>query len=190
MKFGKNMSKIGEKSIKIQSGVEVSLDKYRVTVKGPQGTLSFPYPDTLDIKKEDDTVVLKRLNEDKKTKSKHGLIRQLIANALTGVVTPWIRRLEVVGTGFNVKPQGEDLILKVGYSHPVVFKKVEGIKFQVEGNNKIIVSGADRQLVGQTAYQIKLVKKPDPYKGKGVRYEGEQLHLKPGKKVKAAGAAA
>ncbi len=100
---------------------------------------------------------------------------------------PWQKRLEVVGTGYNVKLQGEDLVFKLGYSHPVVFKKVTGIKFQVEGNNKVIIEGVDKQLVGQIAYQIKMLKKPDVYKGKGIRYEGEKLRIKPGKKAKAAG---
>src|SRR3989344_5586731 len=127
--------------------------------------------------------------ELKKVKALHGLYRTLISNAMQGVVTPWQKRLEIVGTGYNAKMQGEDLALKVGYSHPIVFKKVTGIKFQVDGNNIIIISGVDKQLVGQVAHQIKTNKKPDPYKGKGIRYEGERLKLKPGKKAKTAGAA-
>lgn len=114
----------------------------------------------------------------------------MINNAIVGVEKPWQKRLEVVGTGFNVKVQGNDIVFKVGYSHPVVFKSVSGVTLQVEGNNKVIISGADKQLVGQVAFQIKCIRKPDVYKGKGIRYEGEVLRIKPGKKAKAAGAAA
>ena len=141
------------------------------------------------IKKENGLSV-KRSNEEKKTKSIHGLYRQLINNAVLGVQKLWEKRLKIVGTGYTVKLDKDDLVFKIGYSHPVIFKKVPGIKFQVEGNNKAVVLGSDKQLVGQVAYQIKILKKPDVYKGKGIQYEGEKLRIKPGKKVKAAGAAA
>jgi large subunit ribosomal protein L6 len=109
----------------------------------------------------------------------------LVYNAVVGVEKQWTKALEVVGTGYNVKQQGEDVVFKVGYSHPVTFKKQEGVSYKVEGNNKVVVSGIDKQLVGQVAYQMKLVRKPDAYKAKGVRYEGEVIKTKPGKKAKA-----
>jgi large subunit ribosomal protein L6 len=137
---------------------------------------------------ENNELIIKRSNEEKKTKSLHGLYRQLVYNGVSGVEKLWEKRLEVVGTGYNVKLQGEDLVFKLGYSHPVVFKKTPGVSYQVDGNTKVIVSGVDKQLVGQIAHKIILLKKPDVYKGKGIRYEGEKLRIKPGKKAKAAGA--
>lgn len=184
------MSKIGQKSIMVPAGVTVDVVGQLVKVKGPAGEMSVEVPVTLSIEKIEGGYALKRKQEDKKTKSAHGLYRQLLANAVTGVEKPWEKRLEVVGTGYNVKMQGEDLVFKIGYSHPAVFKKQVGINYKVEGNNKVVVSGVDRQLVGQVAYQIKMIKKPDAYKGKGVKYEDEKLRIKPGKKAKAAGAAA
>lgn len=182
------MSKIGNKTIDIPASVNVSVNERMVEVRGPEGALSIEVPKTISVEKTDTSVTLSRQTEVKYVKALHGLYRQLISNAVEGVVKPWQKRLEIVGTGFNVKMQGEDLSLKVGYSHQVIFHKVEGVKYAVEGNNKIIVSGVDKQLVGQVAHKIKMVRKPDPYKGKGIRYEGEQLKLKPGKKAKTAGA--
>lgn len=184
------MSKIGQKSIAVPSTVTLEITDQKVKVKGPTEEMVLELPDTLSLEKTQDGVVIKRKQEDKKTRSAHGLYRQLLYNAVVGVEKSWEKRMEVVGTGYNVKMQGEDLVFKIGYSHPVVFKKQSGVKYKVEGNNKVVVSGSDRQLVGQVAYQIKLIKKPDAYKGKGIKYEGEKLRIKPGKKAKAAGAAA
>jgi large subunit ribosomal protein L6 len=184
------MSKIGEKIIILSSTISLTVEDNKVTVKGPQGEATFAVPKELTLVKENDSLLLKRNNNEKKTRSIHGLYRQLISNAVSGVEKVWEKKLEVVGTGFTVKMQGEDLVFKVGYSHPVVFKKQPGIKYQVEGNNKVTVGGSDKQLVGQVAYQIKMIKKPDVYKGKGIRYLGEKLRIKPGKKAKAAGAPA
>jgi len=184
------MSKIGTKQIEIPEKVTIEINRNKVKIKGTLGELDFILPRHLEAIKADKILNIKRSREDASTKALHGLFRQLIYNAVVGVEKPWVKRLEVVGTGFNAKMQGEDVVLKVGFSHPVIFKKTAGIKFQVEGNNKIVVSGIDKQLVGQVAYQLKMVKKPDVYKGKGVRYEGEKLRIKPGKKAKAAGAAA
>ena len=182
------MSKIGTKIIEVPAGVTINIDGNKVSVKGTEGELHFELPRTISIVSENNTLRVERKNEEKNSKSLHGLYRQLIANAVAGVQKPWERRLEIVGTGFNVKQQGEDLAFKVGYSHPVIFKKVEHIKYKVEGNNKIVVVGADKQLVGQVSHKIKMIRKPDAYKGKGIRYEGEQQKLKPGKKAKTAGA--
>jgi len=184
------MSKIGQKPIDISSGVSIQINDGVISVKGAKGEWKGILPRVLLLNNKDGQWIVSRKNENKTSKSLHGLYRTLINNAVIGVVTPWQKRLEVVGTGFNVKAQGNDLIFKVGYSHTVVFQSVPGITYQVEGNNKIIVSGLDKQLVGQVAFQIKSIRKPDVYKGKGVRYEGEILRIKPGKKAKAAGAAA
>lgn len=183
------MSKIGQKIIEIPQGVTCTVEKKTITVKGPKGGYMVSLPEKLEVVLENNTMLIKRTHEDKKTKSLHGLYRQLVFNGVSGVNEHWKKRLEVVGTGFNVKLQGEDLVFKLGYSHPVIFKKVLGITYQVEGNTKVIISGVDKQLVGQVAHQIKSLKKPDVYKGKGIRYEGEKLRIKPGKKAKAAGTA-
>lgn len=180
------MSKIGEKDITVPSSVQANINGQIVTLKGQNGEISIEAPEVITVVKENNNLMVRRKTNDKKSKSLHGLYRNLIANAVTGVEEAWKKRLEVVGTGYNVKLQGQDLVFKIGYSHPVVFQKKAGISYQVEGNTKIIVSGADKQLVGQTAHQIKILKKPDVYKGKGIRYEGEKLRIKPGKKAKAA----
>lgn len=187
MKFGK-MSKIGQKPVTLSAGVQLTLEDQIVKIKGSKGHMQVVLPSEIKAEKTGDTLVLKRLDESKVTKAKHGLMRSIIANGVTGVETPWSKRLEIVGTGYTAKLQGSDLNLKIGFSHLVVYKKVEGVTFQVEGNNKIVVSGVDKQLVGQVAYQIKILKKPDAYKGKGIRYEGEVIKLKPGKKAQKAAA--
>ena len=184
------MSKIGEKPIVLSSEVNLTIESGKFTVKGPQGEMSFDVPKEITLIKEEKNLIIKRNNNEKKVRSLHGLFRQLISNAISGVEKPWEKKLEVVGTGYTVKLQGEDLVFKIGYSHLVTFKKQPGIKYQVEGNNKVTVAGYDKQLVGQVAYQIKMIRKPDVYKGKGIRYLGEKLRIKPGKKAKAAGAAA
>ncbi|MBI4004779.1 50S ribosomal protein L6 [Candidatus Roizmanbacteria bacterium] len=178
------MSKIGEKLIPVPDSVHVAIQGNTLRVTGKHGVLSISVPVVLDIHREENSISVKRKTENKSTKSLHGLYRSLIANAVQGVEEPWKKKLEIVGTGYNVKLEGENLVFKVGYSHPVVFKRIAGTIYQVEGNNKVIVSGVDKQLVGQTAYQIKLIRKPDAYKGKGIRFEGERLRIKPGKKAK------
>ena len=178
------MSKIGQKVIPVPKSVQLDIQKDSVSVKGSKGELKISFPHHISLVKDQDVLTVKRANDHSKSKADHGLFRSLISNAVTGVETPWTKRLEVVGTGFNVKLQGQDLVFKIGFSHQVIFKKIEGITFQVDGNNKCIVSGIDKQLVGQTAYQIKILRKPDVYKGKGIRYEGEVVRIKPGKKAK------
>jgi len=184
------MSKIGEKPVTLSPAVSLKIENTNVTIKGPQGEMSFIVPKELTLIREENSLIIKRKNNEKKVRSIHGLYRQLIANAVLGVEKVWEKNLEVVGTGYTVKLQGEDLVFKIGYSHLVTFKKQPGIKYQVEGNNKLTVTGYDKQLVGQVAYQIKMIRKPDVYKGKGIKYLGEKLRIKPGKKAKAAGATA
>ncbi len=185
------MSKIGEKPVEVPQTVQITIDGKTVVVRGTNGSLTVRLPSELEAKMENNQLTVIRKNETKRTRSLHGLYRQLIDNAVVGVEKPWEKRLEVSGTGYNVKLQGEDLLFKLGYSHPVIYKKIQGLVYKIEGNMKFIIQGIDKQLVGQAAYQIKTLKQPDAYKGKGIRYEGEKLRLKPGKKVKtAAGAAA
>ena len=186
----RTMSKIGEKPIILSNAVNLTIENGKFSVKGPQGEMSFDVPNEITLVREENNLTIKRKNNEKKVRSLHGLFRQLISNAISGVEKPWEKKLEVVGTGYTVKLQGEDLVFKIGYSHLVTFKKQPGIKYLVEGNNKVTVAGHDKQLVGQVAYQIKMIRKPDVYKGKGIRYLGEKLRIKPGKKAKAAGAAA
>ncbi|MEN9327540.1 MAG: ribosomal protein [Candidatus Parcubacteria bacterium] len=178
------MSKIGQKSIQVPASVQVVVTDKVLSVKGSKGELTVALPEQITIRREADIMHVERDGDNKRAKSFHGLFRSIIANAVAGVETHWTKRLEIVGTGYNVKLQGQDLLLKVGYSHPVIFTKPEGITFQVEGSNKIVVMGSDKQLVGQVANQIKTVKKPDAYKGKGIRFEGEKIRIKPGKKAK------
>ncbi|CAN5121659.1 50S ribosomal protein L6 [soil metagenome] len=180
------MSKVGQKPVTIPSGVTVEVNNQIVTIKGAKGQLVHKMPKELSAIIENNTLTLSRSTDSKHEKTIHGLYRNMISNAIQGVSTGWNKRLEIVGTGFNVKMQGQSLTLKLGFSHPVIVKPVDGIQLTTEGNNIIIVSGYDKQLVGQIAHQIKTVRQPDAYKGKGVRYEGEQIRLKPGKKAKTA----
>lgn len=179
------MSKIGYKAITVPGSVQINIDTNEATIKGSKGELKVQIPKNISIESAEGVINVKRGNERKDVKALHGLFRSLVSNAVTGVETMWEKRLHIMGTGFNVKMEGEDLVFKIGFSHPVKFKKVEGITYKVEGNNKVVVSGIDKQLVGQIAYQIKCIRKPDAYKGKGIRYEGEVVKLKPGKKAKA-----
>jgi len=183
------MSKIGEKLIIVENGVTVTIEDGKARVKGNVGELVISFPHGIDIIQKERTIQVKRNSHGRKTRSMHGLIRTLLSNAVIGVVKPWEKRLHVVGTGYRVKLQGADLVFDIGYSHQVIFKKVDDISFVVEGSNKIVVRGIDKQKVGEVAMKIKKIKKPDVYKGKGIRYEGEQLKLRPGKKAKTAGAA-
>jgi len=181
--FGK-MSKIGQKLIPVPTSVVVEINDCDIIVKGTKGSISFSLPRFLNIVQNDGKLSIVRKGESKKQKSAHGLWRSLVANAVYGVDKNWSKRLEVVGTGFNVKQQGKGIVLKLGLSHVVEFTSPEGVQIATEGNNSIIVSGINKQQVGEIAQQIKSIKKPDAYKGKGIRYEGEHIKLKPGKKAK------
>lgn len=178
------MSKIGTKPVEITQNVQVTITHDDVTATGALGTLAIPIPRGIRVKEVEGKILVERTAEDKKHKALHGLVRSLIQNAVDGVTTSWKRSLEIVGTGYKVRLQGSDLIFDIGYSHPVTFPKQEGITFEVDGGRKIVVSGIDKQKVGEVAFKIKSIRKPDPYKGKGVRYEGEVIKLKPGKKAK------
>lgn len=182
------MSKIGQKALVVPATVTLTVEGNVVSIKGKEGLLTVALPQGITIEKgtEPNTYTVLRRSDTKDLKSLHGTLRTLIDNAIVGVEKPWEKRLEVVGTGFNVKMQGKDLVFKVGYSHPVIYTAKEGVTFSVDGNTKVIVQGRDKQLVGEIAHKIKMLKKPDAYKGKGIKYEGEKLRIKPGKKAKTA----
>jgi large subunit ribosomal protein L6 len=176
------MSKIGEAPVTVLDGVDVTITADTVEVKGPKGQVNVVIPKGIIVKKNENIVNIGRLSETKKVRSLHGLIRSLVSNAVNGVVKPWEKYLEVHGTGYKVKMQGKDLVFDVGYSHSVTFSHLDGLEYAVD-KNKVTVSGIDKQFVGEIANKIKSIRRPDPYKGKGIRYEGEVLHLKPGKKA-------
>lgn len=180
------MSKIGESPIQIPDGVDVTINDNIVTVKGPKGELTVEIQKGIKVDKEENVLKVTRMTDARKVRALHGLVRSLIQNAVTGVVTPWEKRLEVVGTGYKVKLQGKALVFDVGYSHSVTFDEVDGLAYNVD-KNTVVISGIDKQLVGEIANKIRSIRKPDAYKGKGVRYEGEVLTLKPGKKAATAG---
>ena len=175
------MSRIGRMPIEVPAGVTVSIDGQHVSVKGPKGELALTVSEPIQVALEDNQIVVTRPNEERLSKSLHGLTRTLINNNVVGVTQGYEKKLEVVGTGYRVAAAGQSLELSLGFSHSVKVDPPEGITFQVEGNNKIIVSGIDKQAVGETAANIRKLRKPEPYKGKGVRYEGEHVRRKAGK---------
>jgi large subunit ribosomal protein L6 len=177
------MSRIGKLPITVPSGVDVSIEERLVTVKGPKGTLSHTVaaPITVD-KGEDGAVEVRRPNDERESRSLHGLTRTLIANMVTGVTDGYEKKLEIVGVGYRVLSKGPtQLEFQLGYSHPITFNAPDGITFTVEGPTKLGVQGIDKQLVGEVAANIRKLRKPEPYKGKGVRYAGEQIRRKVGK---------
>lgn len=178
---GRTLSRIGRKTIPIPAGVEVQINYDGVTVKGPQGTLTQNYHPEVKVRIEDGHVVVERLSERKFHHALHGLTRTLIANAIIGVTEGYTKTLELMGVGYRVQQNGEGITLLVGYSHPVDVETLEGVTMEVEGTNRIHVRGIDKQQVGQLAAKVRKVRKPNAYKEKGIRYQGEVLHLKPGK---------
>ncbi|MBI2597315.1 50S ribosomal protein L6 [Candidatus Daviesbacteria bacterium] len=186
------MSRIGNSIILIPSGVTVEKNNGLITVLGPKGKLDLKIDSGIEVKIEGEKIKVSRKDDQKNVKALHGLIRSLIANMVIGVVQGWSKDLELVGVGFRAQINGQKLVLNVGYSHPVEIEAIEGINFEVTDNTKIKVSGIDKQLVGQIAANLKKVKMPDAYKGKGIRYQGEYIRKKVGKsaKVGAAGVGA
>ncbi len=179
------MSKVGIQPVIVPEGSTVSVADNRVTAQGPKGSLSFIFPKVLSITVEKDKAKVEIVKQRDTSSALHGLFRTLLANALTGVVTGWEKTLEVHGTGFRAAMEGKQLTLRLGFSHPVTFTPPETVSIGVKGNT-IIVSGVDKQKVGEIAASIRRIRTPDSYKGKGIRYAGEIVHLKPGKKAKAA----
>jgi large subunit ribosomal protein L6 len=180
---GERMSRIGKKPIEIPSGVTVTVDSGRVQVAGPLGTLQQQVPRRMAIAQEEGTVLVTRPTERGEDRSLHGLTRTLIANMVEGVTKGFEKRLEIQGVGYRAALKGTDLELQVGYSHPVTIKPRTGISFEVPVPTQIVVKGNDKQQVGQTAAEIRKVRPPEPYKGKGIRYEGEYVRRKVGKRA-------
>ena len=175
------MSRIGKYPVSIPSGVDVTIDGAVVTVKGPKGTLSHTVASPITVETGDEGIEVKRPNDERVAKSLHGLTRTLIANMVEGVTNGYEKKLEIVGTGYRVALKGKDLEFALGFSHPVVISAPEGITFAVEGPTKFAVAGIDKQQVGEVAANIRKVRPPEPYKGKGVRYAGEHVRRKAGK---------
>ncbi|MDQ1104659.1 large subunit ribosomal protein L6 [Nocardioides zeae] len=176
------MSRIGKLPIPVPSGVDVAIDASVVTVKGPKGTLTHTVPAPITVEKADGTLEVKRPNDERESRSLHGLTRTLVANMVTGVTEGYEKKLEIVGVGYRVLSKGPtQLEFQLGYSHSITVNAPEGITFAVEGPTKLGVQGIDKQLVGETAAKIRKLRKPEPYKGKGVRYAGEQVRRKVGK---------
>ena len=177
------MSRIGRQPIEIPSGVSVSLSPGRVMVNGPLGELSQQVPDRMKIEQENGSVTVTRPTERGDDRALHGLTRSLIANMVEGVMNGFSKRLEIQGVGYRAALRGANLELNVGYSHSVVLKAPQGITFEVPTPTEVIVKGIDKQQVGQTAAEVRKVRPPEPYKGKGIRYEGEYVRRKVGKRA-------
>ncbi len=177
------MSRIGRLPIPVPSGVDVAIDEATVTVKGPKGTLSHTVASPIVVEKGEDGVLsVNRPDDERESRSLHGLTRTLINNMVVGVTEGYEKKLEIVGVGYRVLPKGPtQLEFQLGYSHPIVFEAPEGITFNTEGPTKLGVVGIDKQLVGEVAAKIRKLRKPEPYKGKGVRYSGEHIRRKVGK---------
>jgi large subunit ribosomal protein L6 len=180
------MSRIGKQPIEIPGGVDVAVDGPRVTVTGPRGTLEQTFHPEVRITRDNGRVLVERTAEDGFHRALHGLTRSLVANMVEGVTKGFEKRLEIVGVGYRAALRGSDLELAVGFSHTVVFQQPEGIEFEVPAPNRITIRGNDKQAVGEVAAKIRKVRKPEPYKGKGIRYEGEVVRKKAGKAAKGA----
>ena len=175
------MSRIGKLPIPVPAGVEVKIDGQVVEVKGPKGTLTHTVPAPITVAVEDGTILVTRPDDERTSRSLHGLTRTLIANNITGVTVGFTKGLEIVGTGYRVAQKGAALEFALGYSHPITVEPPAGISFSVDGNTKLTVHGIDKQAVGEVAANIRKLRKPEPYKGKGVRYAGEVVRRKAGK---------
>src|SRR3954463_7897685 len=177
------MSRIGKQPIELPSGVNVAISPGRVQVNGPLGELSQNVPARMQIEQDDGTLVVKRPTERGDDRALHGLTRSLVANMVEGVTKGFEKRLELQGVGYRAALRGTDLELNVGYSHPVVIKAPQGITFEVPANTEVVVKGVAKQQVGQIAAEIRKVRPPEPYKGKGIRYQGEYVRRKVGKRA-------
>ena len=175
------MSRIGNKPITVPAGVEVNLDGQKITVKGPKGTLEKEIHNNISVKLENGVITVTRPNDQKENRSLHGLTRTLINNMIIGVTHEYTKELQINGVGYRVAKQGNDLNLTLGYSHPVIFKAPAGISFDVPNPNTIIVRGIDKELVGQTAAEIRTKRPPEVYRGKGIKYADEVIRRKEGK---------
>lgn len=176
------MSRIGKQPVTIPAGVDVTIDGQNVSVKGPKGTLQLAIAEPITVGRNDDgAIVIGRPDDERRSRSLHGLSRTLVSNLVTGVTEGYTTKMEIFGVGYRVQLKGSNLEFALGYSHPVVIEAPEGISFAVETPTKFSVTGIDKQKVGQISANIRRLRRPDPYKGKGVRYEGEQIRRKVGK---------
>lgn len=175
------MSRIGKLPISVPSGVEIKLDGKHITIKGKNGTLEHDIPELIEVAVEEGQLVVTRANDERESRALHGLTRSLLNNMVIGVTEGYTKKLEIVGTGYRVVAKGNDLEFSLGFSHTVPVVAPEGITFAVEAPTKFSVSGIDKQLVGEIAARIRRIRKPEPYKGKGIRYAGEQVRRKAGK---------
>jgi large subunit ribosomal protein L6 len=175
------MSRIGRKSIPVPSGVDITINGQTVSVKGPKGQLSHTLAEPITIERAEDELVVKRPNDERKAKELHGLSRTLVANMVVGVTDGYRKTLEIAGTGYRVTAKGKDLEFALGFSHPVLVPAPEGITFTVERPTLFHIAGIDKQQVGEVAANIRKIRPPEPYKGKGVRYQGEVIRRKAGK---------
>jgi len=175
------MSRIGKAPISVPDKVTVSLNGLAVTVKGPKGELSRTLPDGVTISQEGNTLQVNPINTSRRSRERHGLSRTLVANMVEGVSQGFTRKLEIVGVGYRAAVQGKKLVVSAGYSHPVEMVPPEGVSFSVENNTTVFVSGADKEAVGNEAAKVRAIRPPEPYKGKGIKYEGEKILRKAGK---------
>jgi large subunit ribosomal protein L6 len=179
------MSRIGKAPIPVPSGVDVTVDDRRVTVKGPKGSLDREIPGTITIRQEGDVLLVERPDDERQSRAMHGLVRSLVNNMVVGVTDGFTKQLEIIGVGYRATAKGQDTLdLALGFSHPVEVKAPAGVTFDVPSPNRIDVKGSDKELVGQVAADIRKLRKPEPYKGKGVRYLGEHVVRKAGKSGK------
>ena len=179
------MSRIGKQPITIPTGVTITIDKNMVNVAGPKGNLNLKVPQKINVEIKEDKIIVTRVSEDKKVKACHGATRAHLNNMVSGVQIPWKKELEIKGTGYKASASGNKLKLLVGFIHPVGITAPVGVEFQVPEETRVIVTGVDKTVVGQVASNIRKVRPPEPYKGKGIRYFGEFIKLKAGKKAKA-----
>jgi len=175
------MSRIGKAPISVPGGVTVTLNGLDVKVKGPKGELSRTLPDGVSIAQDGTTLVVSPASDNRRSRERHGLCRTLVANMVEGVSKGYTRKLEIVGVGYRAAVQGKKLVVSAGYSHQVEMIAPEGVTFAVDGNTTVLVSGADKELVGNEAAKVRAIRPPEPYKGKGIKYEGERILRKAGK---------
>ena len=181
------MSRVGRMPITVPPGVKVNIKGNRVKVSGPHGELSRSLPPDMGIKLEDNILTVSRPSDGKEHRSQHGLTRSLLANMIEGVLKRFEKTLEIVGVGYRAEKAGDNLVIRIGFSHPVEVMPLPGISFAIEGANRIKVSGINKEVVGEMAAEIRAIRPPDAYKGKGIRYAGEIVRLKPGKAGKVVG---